>query len=289
MADGAPLVDLHTHSACSDGQYPPEELPRLAAAAGIVQLALTDHDTVDGLAAAEKAAQQAGIAFVPGIELSLAGERGLHLLGYGINAGDAGLLRMCDEFALLRREREERILGMLRSRGISLNLGRREKRGDGVIGRVHVARALVEEGYVASVREAFERYLATPEFDAIERPKPSAEAAIAVIHAAGGAAVLAHPGKLHLDEEATTALVCRLAGQGVAGIECFYPSHTPQQTTFYLSLAKRYHLIPTGGSDFHGPDIKPRIRIGTGIDGNLAFTDTGTITALLAARQGGQH
>jgi len=259
------MIDLHVHTNKSDGQYSPEEVVAMAAERGITALAITDHDTLSGLAEGEACAAKAGIAFITGIEISVDGNSELHILGYYIDCTNAALLELCENFIRLRVQRESRIFEYLRSKGTSLTDEQVRKHvTQNAAGRPHFARALVEAGYVATVQDAYNRYLGTPEFAAIERVKPPARDGIEAILKAGGVPVLAHPILLKLNDERLDALVRELKGYGLAGIECYYSTHTIEQVAHYLELARKYDLPATCGSDFHGESNKPGIDIGDG-------------------------
>lgn len=277
------MIDLHVHSNRSDGQYPPAELAGLVEKAGISAWALTDHDTVEGLSEAWEASRARSIAFFPGIEVSAKGNRELHILGYGIDPDDRALREACQNFRKYRDERKFRILDYLGKRGVELRLEDVEALASGgLVGRPHFARAMVAAGAVSSVREAFDQYLGIPEFDKVERPKPTPERAIELITGAGGVAVLAHPQKLRLDPPALEALVRHLYDCGLRGIECYYSTHTEEEKSRYLSLAQTYGLFVTGGSDFHGELVKPEIAIGMG-GGSLYVTDEQILAGLRLA------
>lgn len=247
-------VDLHTHSAYSDGVLQPAELVRTAAAAGITALALTDHDTTAGLMEAETEATRLGLMFVPGVELST-GDDGddVHLLGYFIDRHDADLQRALQRFASERSARLDRIVERLADAGVELDAARvRELGGQGTLGRPHVARAMIEAGYVRSIGEAFERYLRRGQPGFVARPKVRPEAAIAVVVAAGGVPVLAHPlGVANLD-----ATLKQLVPVGLRGIEVYYGEYDDQVRTALRRTADQWNLVATGGSDFHGVGFK---------------------------------
>lgn len=255
------IVDLHTHSAASDGQYAPAALAALAAKRGIEVLALTDHDTVDGTAEAIAAGERLGVRVLRGVEFSAGDYHKLHILGYCFRPEP--IRAFLDRLRARRDARRYKIADFLRNQGVEVDLALVERHaGGGSIGRPHFARAMVEQGIVGSVGDAFSRFLDTPEFRAIDTGKPSAKDCIAAIHGAGGAASLAHPYQAELDgKESLEALVERLAGYGLDALECFYTRHTPEMTAAYLELAARHNLHVTGGSDFHGdgagfkPDI----------------------------------
>jgi len=258
-------VDLHTHSTASDGQYPPAELVLLAQQRGIEVLAVTDHDTIDGLDEALSAGAQAGITVIPGVEWGACEYRGLHILGYAFDRNAPALQAMCHEMAASRNERKYRIIRFLQEKGIDLDLTEVEAiagnglAGGGRIGRPHFAQAMIRHGYVSSIREAFTCYLDTDEYQRIERKKAPAQKCIAVVRESGGKAVLAHPYQVGLPDDQLERLVSQLKEYGLEGIECEYPRHTPAQVRFYRELAQRYGLHVTAGSDFHGERIKPDV------------------------------
>ena len=255
-------ADLHTHSTASDGQYTPSQLVRLAKAHGIEVLALTDHDTLDGLDEAVKAGEIFGLRVLRGVELGAREYRGLHILGYGFAPAAPGLRELCAWMKQGRDERKYRIIDFLREKGLEITLAEVEELAGGdIIGRPHFAQALVRRGYTATTKEAFERYLDTAEYQRIERAKPDVRTCIETIRAAGGKVSLAPPYQLRLESEELEALVKRLAGYGLDAIECYYPRHSPEQQAFYLHLAEKYGLHVTGGSDFHGERIKPDIQL----------------------------
>ncbi|MCI8524895.1 MAG: PHP domain-containing protein [Oscillospiraceae bacterium] len=249
-------VDLHTHSTASDGQYTPSQVVHMARQAGIQILALTDHDTLSGLDEAAQTAREIGLFFIKGAELAAREHRNLHLLAYHFQDSPTPLSRLCEQLQQGRRERSARILDYLRERGVPLTP--EEVHGPG---RPHFAQALVARHYVQNTREAFDKYLDTPEFSSIERPKPTAQACIEAIKGAGGYAAFAHPYQLQYDEESLEKLVIHLKFCGLDAIECYYPRHTPAQTALYLSLARKYDLRVTAGSDFHGERVKPDVHL----------------------------
>jgi len=268
------MIDLHIHTTASDGQYSPAQIVGMAKNAGLTMIAITDHDTIAGIEEGTQAALASGIGFIGGIEISVQGNRELHILGYGINPQNPELLSLCEGFAEGRRMRGLRILEYLRGYGIHLDLEQAQKHAGGeLLGRPHFARALVDAGHVKTAREAFDKYLGTPDFDKVERPKPPPAQGIKTINDAGGISVLAHPVQLKLSDADLEKLLRELIQHGLGGIECYYSTHTPRQTEHYLSLARIYGLAVTGGSDFHGEKIKPEILLGTGINGSLNISE----------------
>lgn len=285
MAQTDIFVDLHTHSTASDGQYTPSELVQLAKQNGVGVLALTDHDTTAGLQEARHAAQTAGIRFIDGIELDTKypgiGGR-FHILGYGINPLHPELQSCCTGYAQQRRERAERILNYLSQKGIHLSFSHIEELAKGgVIGRPHFARAMLEKGYITNTEEAFQKYLDTPEFQTIDRPKPHPKEAIRMISQAGGLAVLAHPYQLKLGTVDLKTLLSELKSYGLSGLECYYSTHTPEQTQTLLAFAQDLGFAVSGGSDFHGEAVKPEVHLGTGIENRLHVPHSVSILSLL--------
>jgi len=275
------MIDLHIHTNVSDGQFSPAETVRLAKEKGANYISITDHDRISGLEEAECKAYEIGIGFIPGIEISVLGNRELHILGYYVDYSSPKLINECDNFLKLREQRGSRIYEFLSAKGVPLKEEQVQRHVQkGIAGRPHFARAMVEAGYVTSVQDAFDRYLGTPEFDKVERTKPSAIEGIRMIQDAGGIPVLAHPAMLKLNDDELEALVANLVADGLAGIECYYSTHTPEQTKQYLKLAEKYRLLITCGSDFHGENNKPGIHIGSGTE-CLSRKDTDDIINIL--------
>ena len=250
-------VDLHTHSTASDGQYRPAELVRLAQKAGVECLALTDHDTIDGLSEAVRAGEETGITVLRGIELGASEDRHLHIVGLGLREDCPEMQALCQKLKDSRDERKYRIAAFLEEKGVGIPLSEVEELAKGgVVARPHFAQVLLRHGFVSSTREAFDRYLDTSEYKRIERYKADAVSCISVIHASGGKAVLAHPCQLHYEPERLEELVRRLKEQaGLDALECYYPEHTPEMVRNYLDLAHRYDLHVSAGSDFHGKKV----------------------------------
>lgn len=250
-------ADLHTHSTASDGQHTSAELAVLAKKRGMDVWALTDHDNLDGLDAAEAAAQSLDLQFVHGIELSADDYLNLHILGYNFSA--AALGPWIEGKKNGRNERKYRIWRFLCSKGVEIPLEEVDaEAAGGAVGRPHFARVMLRHGIASTWKEVFDRYLDTPEFQEIEKgTKPSAQECVERIKAAGGKASLAHPYQIVLNGETLEQLVARLKEYGLDAIECFYPIHTAEQTAEYIELKRKYELYATGGSDFHGEKSKP--------------------------------
>lgn len=260
MAGAAGVIDLHTHSTASDGQYPPAEVAGRVAAAGTAVWALTDHDTVAGLEVAGAEARKLGIRFVPGIELSVfLDSREIHVLGHFVDPAHPALTAFEDLLAERRRERMERIVGKLAGLGVHITTDSIVSFSGGkTIGRPHVARALEGAGYVESVKEAFDRYLGEGKPAYVPRYRLTAEDAVALVRGAGGVATLAHPGVSKMER----GDLARLRRMGFDGVEVHHPDHVPSQVEKYLRAATEFDLVPTAGSDFHGEAISER-KLGT--------------------------
>ncbi len=265
------FVDLHTHSTVSDGTASPTEVIRLADEAKLFAVALTDHDTTDGLAEARIAAENyPQLKFVPGIEVSAKWPKGiLHILGLGIDEGCESLQQLAEMLRLSRKRRNPKMVEKLQALGLDINLSDiqevaagRSGRADGIVGRVHMAEALVRKGHVKTIREAFGRYLADDGPAFVNKEELDPAEAIAGIHSAGGVAVLAHPALLRCNNSAQVELmITSLCGMGLDGIEAYHAEHSDLQIRMYLDIAKAKGMGVTGGSDFHG-SAKPQVSIG---------------------------
>lgn len=258
------VIDLHTHTIYSDGELTPFELLSEAKATGIELIAITDHDNIGGIAEARKVSSEIGIGFIPGIEISTQEKEEVHMLGLGIDETNEALRQKCQEFADSRERRAELICGFLNRRNIPVTMEEiREVAAGEVIGRPHFALYMERNGYVANCPEAFARYLNTPAFHAeVNRQKPSPEEAVALIHQAGGKAVLAHPGLLKKNWYEVEVFIKELKEAGLDGVECIYQKHTPATEKRFLEIAKRYGLATSCGSDFHGVHVKPDVPLG---------------------------
>ena len=261
------MIDLHSHTNESDGTSSPAQLVETAAAAGVKILGITDHDTFAGFDKAGTFARDAGIELVCGIELStkLHGQS-VHLLGYFLGNDGIGEFReWVLDMQASRRDRNVRLVARLRELGFDITLEEAEARGRGMTGRPHFAQLMVEKGYVRSIRQAFDDYLDESATGYVYRREPQFAEGVERIRKAGGIASLAHPVRVKGD---VPALMPELCGVGLNAIEAYHSDHGPAETELYLSLAAKYGLLVTGGSDFHG-DVKPGVRLGTGCDGNL--------------------
>lgn len=267
------FIDLHVHSSCSDGTFTPAGVTACAHKAGLTAYALTDHDTVDGIAEARAAAGGTGLTVVPGTELSCNYEgKEIHMLGLLIDDSSEELRASLQKLRLKRELRNEEMLRRFREDGFSIT--REDLEGDSpdsVITRAHFARVLVEKGYVSTTDQAFRRYLEHGKKYCPPKENFEPEEAIRLIRAAGGFAAVAHPLQYKLGWKQTELMIARLKELGLGGVEVYYSSHHRGESQRLQELCHSYDLLPTGGSDFHG-DNKPDIRIGTGY-GNLRISE----------------
>jgi predicted metal-dependent phosphoesterase TrpH len=242
-------IDLHLHSTCSDGTFSPEEVAWRAIEADLSIISLTDHDSIEGVAAAQKEGEKLGLEVITGTELSAQADgTDIHILGYHIQGDHPGLADCLDTCRNERKNRAERIVKKLNSMGLRIGFEQvLAKAGNGAIGRPHVADVLVEEGLVFSSNEAFQKYLgySKPAYEPKHTLSPSD--AIQVIHSAGGLACLAHPGLYGRDD-----LIPELVEAGLDGIEVRHTKHGPTEIKRYTNIADQFGLLPTGGSDCHG-------------------------------------
>jgi predicted metal-dependent phosphoesterase TrpH len=241
-------VDLHIHTTASDGVLTPEEVVETAIDKGLFAIAITDHDTVEGINAALTAAQDSDLEVIPGVELSAEQDSSeVHILGYYFDHGSSALQ---EKLVVLRQARKERAWNMVRKlerMGLAVSWERVQAiAGDSsAFGRPHIARALLERGYVASVNDAFQRYIGLGGPAYVSRYKLSPKQAVEMIRAAGGLPVLAHPWRQR-------EMVAGLAGLGLVGLEAYCTGYSPEASGELVRLGEKHNLIATGGTDFHG-------------------------------------
>ncbi len=245
-----PRVDLHAHSTASDGTLSPVALAAHAADVGLAAFALTDHDSVAGVAACSAEAAKRGIGFVPGVELSADwGGRLAHVLGYFVDAEDESFEASLAALREGRRRRIESMAALLTEAGLETPMPEvLELAAGGSVGRAHLARVLVARGWAIDTHDAFDRFIGKGRPCWVRGDHPTPRQVIATIRAAGGLPVLAHPAL-----SAVEALIPELAGEGLVGVEAYHPGHTPVQVAELEATAARLGLLVTGGTDYHGP------------------------------------
>lgn len=246
-------VDLHIHSIASDGLHTPRELLSRAAAIHLTAIAITDHDSVNGVDEALADADEFGVEVIPALELSShIGDRDVHFLGYWIDHHDAALAGHLEGLRRARVERAKEVLDLLRDYGLEVTFAELDRTsGGGAVGRAHIASLLTQKGHTDSVSDAFERFLRRGACCYVEKEAMSPEGVIDLIRRIGGIPVLAHPGVSRIDEHLPS-----LIEYGLEGIEAFHADHTLEQIQEYRAIAGRYGLLVTGGSDFHGESVR---------------------------------
>ena len=243
-------VDLHLHSTESDGRLPPADLIELAYRNGVRRLALTDHDTTEGLPSALEAGQRLGLEVIPGIEIStdIPGTE-VHILGILLNYEQEDFQEQLTKFRQARLGRAERMVEKLAGLGVPVSWERvQEIAGGASVGRPHVAQAMLEAGHVKSMPEAFDRYIGRNGPAYAERFKLTPVEAVALVHSVQGLAVLAHP----LESTGSEELIPQLARDGLDGVECYYQGYSTAQIERLVARTREQGLVPTGGSDYHG-------------------------------------
>jgi hypothetical protein len=269
------MIDLHSHTDRSDGTFTPAELVAEAARIGLTALAITDHDTFAGYDAAVPFAADSGVELICGIELSTRYQgTSVHLLGYFPVTPPADELRAWLEMILeARRDRNSRLIAKLQSLGVDITLADVEKVGRTLTARPHFARVLVDKGYATDLQDAFDKYLDESARGFVQRREVPMDEALERILGSGGVPSLAHPIRVAKNNWDTLAeYVEDLAGMGLRAIEVHHSDHSPENVSYYASLAERFKLGMTGGSDFHGGN-KPQISLGTGKNNNLHVPD----------------
>ncbi|MDK1031903.1 MAG: PHP domain-containing protein [Planctomycetia bacterium] len=261
----ARFVDLHTHSNVSDGVLSPSELVQRAAAAGLSAIALTDHDSVQGVTEAADQADKSGIEVVPGVEIGADFTNGaLHILGYFLDVNNEHLRERLGWLCTTREERNQEMVDKLNSLGLEITLD--DVKGTNpsiVITRAHFAAALIKKGYVTEWQEAFDRYLGRDGAAYVGRDHFTAVEAMDLIHSAGGLTSLAHPKQLNRPMEEVSTIVAEYAEGGLDAIEVDSSDHDLELKRAYVEIAQRHGLLMTGGSDYHGIDTRG-LRIGKG-------------------------
>lgn len=260
------MIDLHVHTTASDGSLSPAEIVKLAKKVGISVIGVTDHDTTAGNQEALDEGERLGVKVIPGVELSIDGFKGtVHILGYFKGKEWIALEDRLSRVKDGREERNKEICNRLRSLGFDIEYKDLIKvAGSNIVGRPHIAKVLVDKGVASNMQDAFRRYLGKGKAAYVDRYRLTAKEAISFIREAVGVSVLAHPATIKFDRRTNLdSMVKNLMEFGLEGIEAFSVEHRKEQTKNYMSLAKNFGLIITGGTDFHG-DLRPGVEIGIG-------------------------
>lgn len=258
-------IDLHAHSTASDGTLSPAEVARRAKQNGLRAVALTDHDTTDGVSEFLAECERIGIEGIAGVEISAQHDKTMHIVGLFIDESNAMLN---DKLAKLRGGREVRnrkMLELLRQHGFDITEEDITSQKDGATmantGRAHIAKAMVNKGFVKTTSEAFEKYIKRGNSCYVKRLTYSPKESIDMIHAAGGIAILAHPILISEDYDTLLPIVQEMKEYGMDGMECYYNNYTREFSDLCLDICEKLDLLPSGGSDFHGAN-KPDIELG---------------------------
>ena len=258
------MLDLHSHTTASDGSLTPTQVVQLARKKGFSLIAVTDHDTMGGVAEALEAGKKYNVDVVPGVEISSGVTLEVHMLGYGMSPDHPVMKAMLEDMRAARVERMERIIENLQKMGVPITVEEVEAVAGGAIGRPHIAQVLIAHGLVPNVRTAFREYIGVGAKAYVERRKMTSEQVIANIRDAGGVPVLAHGGLLRISEVELNQWIDSMAKKGLMGLECYHNAHTPQMERLLRAAAERNGLLVTGGSDFHGAS-RPDVEMGTGL------------------------
>ena len=258
------MLDLHIHTTASDGSLTPTQVVQLARKRGFSLIAVTDHDTMGGVAEALEAGKKYHVDVVPGVEISSGVTLEVHMLGYGMSPDHPVMKAMMEDMRAARVERMERIIENLQKMGVPITVEEVEAVAGGAIGRPHIAQVLIAHGLVPDVRTAFREYIGVGAKAYVERRKMTSEQVVANIRDAGGVPVLAHGGLLRISEVELNQWIDSMAKKGLMGLECYHNAHTPQMERLLRAAAERNGLLVTGGSDFHGAS-RPDVEMGTGL------------------------
>jgi len=278
-------IDLHVHTTASDGTLTPSQAVHLAKKRQLKAIAITDHDTVDGVKEALEQGKRLSIEVIPGVEISANAKTGsLHLLGYFVETERGILKEKLERLKQARSERNPRIADRLNDLGVHITYEEVVRAsGGGQVGRPHFAQVLVNRGYVRSISEAFDRYLAQGAPAYVGKFRFEVKEAMDIVLEAGGVPVLAHPFTMNCAPDELETRVTELVQDGLKGIEVFYPDHTGEQTVQYQRLADKLGLVKTGGSDFHGALIE---KAELGIIGKGISLPYATVKELLRVKRG---
>lgn len=268
------MLDLHVHTTASDGELSPEEVVRLAAQNKVTTIAIADHDTVSGLDRAIEEGKKLNIKVIPGVELNSYVEKGkMHILGYNMDYKKSEFASKMKELKQDRDERNRKFIEEFNNQNINITLEDVKKYAFGeILAKPHFAQALLNKNYIKDIEEAYSKYFNAYPMNTIKREALMPKDAIQIIKQAGGIAVLAHPVTLKLDDEQLEQKIQELKSYGLDGIECYNNIHTQEDINKLRSIADKFNLLITAGSDFHGPISTPNVEIGRGKNNNIYNT-----------------
>lgn len=273
------MIDLHTHTRESDGEKTIEELIDLAISKNIKVLAITNHDTAEGLEVASNYAKDKNIIFIPGIELDAKVDKGqMHILGLCIDSQQKEFNEILQNIKKERVDRNNKFIEELNKMGFDITLEElREVSNGNIIAKPHFAQIFIRKRYINTTEEMFDKYFNQPPLDKIKKTILTPEEVIKLIKKSNGIAVLAHPQSLKLSDDELVEKIKELKTYGLDGLECYHSGQTPEQMKKFKQIAKELNLLITKGSDYHGPIVKPKVQLGEGIDNNIISQDDKTI------------
>lgn len=265
------IIDLHSHTTASDGEYAPKDLIDKALQKNISILAITDHDTTDSLDDAISYANDKGIKIVPGIEFSCRTITGkMHILGLHINYLESNFKEITNKLKKARDKRNNIFIEKFNELGYDIKIEDVRKYATGkIIGKPHFAQVLLEKGYINNIEEAYDNIFNVSPLNTIKKMTLSSQETIETIKRANGIAILAHPKTLGLNYKNLETKIQELISYGLDGIECYHSTHTFEEIELYKNLAIKYNLLISKGSDYHGPNVTPEIELGTGKNNNI--------------------
>lgn len=275
------MFDLHIHTNASDGEFSPKEIIKMAKTKGLSAISITDHDSIENLEEAILIGKEENIEVIPGIELNANVDSGqMHILGYYIDYNNPVFKKKVEHIREEKNLRNIEFASTFNKIGINISLENVEKHANNkIVSRAHFAQELYDKNYTDSINEAYSKYFNTVPFKNIKNHNLSPKDTIKTIKEANGIAVLAHPQTLKLNEDELDKTLEELKSYGLDGIECYHSKQTEEQRNLYAKLAKKHNLLITAGSDFHGPTLKPEIKMGINSSDNL-FNKTDIISEL---------
>lgn len=281
-----PKFDLHVHTTASDGSLNAQQIVSEAKRLGIKTMAITDHDTIGNVNDCIAEGKKQEVRIIPGIELSAEIDKGkMHILGFGIDTSNEEFKTIMKMLRVEREVRNANIIDALKHLfGIEIQIQDVRKFAKGeTIGKPHIAAAIVEKGYCNDIEQAFHKFVGSKRLEGIDRKKLPPRSCIELIRRAGGIAFLAHPNSLKLSKQSTFEKIKELKGYGLAGVEAYHSSLSLTQNKSYVKMANELGLMISCGSDFHGPEVKKDVKLGTGINWNLPTDNEEIIAPILKA------
>lgn len=269
------MIDLHTHSKASDGELEPEALIDLAIKNNITTLAITDHDTVDGIPKAIEYAKNKKITIIPGVELEATVSKGqMHILGLFIDYKNEKFLNTLRDIKNARKLRNDKFIEEFNKMGLTISIEELNEVSSGeIIGKPHFAKVFLKKGYIKAKEEAFDKYFNQPPLNKLKKNVNTPEEIVQLIKQANGIAVLAHPQTLKLTDKELLDTIKELKQYGLDGVECYHTEQTYDEMKKYQDIAHNLNLLITKGSDFHGPIVKPKNKLGTGYNNNIVIDE----------------